>query len=404
MGNGVSFPDLVDVEVAIVRLRLRIPKVEPDVYPIPEKCPYEGCNGRRFKSHQEDVPKALRDTKHSQVKAQRARCLKCNRTFRIYPKGVSRDQQSDTLKGLSVLLYILGLSYGGVSDLVRALGWTLGKTTVYMNVQEAGANAQKMRKDWLKSGRRVVPVLGVDLTKVRCAGKSIVVAVAVDDVTGAELSVEILDGEDAKTIKKWLRKLAKAVGAQVLVSDDADAFKTVADELGVEHQICRAHVMRHVMGTIEELVKMVREEPGEIPEGLSVEGLLGDLERVEHVVAEHPSDGEQQLEEMHRRYQVAVSPRGKGKADVWYRMRIWTLDLWNLWGRLTLFRHWEGPNGERMDGTSNSVERAIGWGVKERYRTMRAYKRRKSVKNVSSLIGWLTDQPEDYDFGEVINY
>jgi len=34
------------------------------------------------------------------------------------------------------------------------------------------------------------------------------------------------------------------VGATVLVTDDADGFKTVADEVGVQHQVCKAHVLR----------------------------------------------------------------------------------------------------------------------------------------------------------------
>jgi hypothetical protein len=31
----------------------------------------------------------------------------------------------------------------------------------------------------------------------------------------------------------------------VLVTDDADGFKTVADEIGVQHQVCKAHVLRN---------------------------------------------------------------------------------------------------------------------------------------------------------------
>jgi hypothetical protein len=41
-----------------------------------------------------------------------------------------------------------------------------------------------------------------------------------------------------------------------------------------------------------------------------------------------------------------------------------------------------------MDGTNNATERSIGWRVKERYRTMRGYKRTASVLNVSRLIAW----------------
>jgi hypothetical protein len=37
----------------------------------------------------------------------------------------------------------------------------------------------------------------------------------------------------------------------VLVTDDADGFKTVADSVGVQHQVCKAHVLRNTETLIE---------------------------------------------------------------------------------------------------------------------------------------------------------
>jgi len=54
-----------------------------------------------------------------------------------------------------------------------------------------------------------------------------------------------------------------------------------------------------------------------------------------------------------------------------YRLRLLFLDRWNLWHRLTRYRKWKEPQGETLDGTNNACERAIGWWIKERYRTMR---------------------------------
>ena len=127
-----------------MHLNVRLPKVEPLTMPPPTHCPLQDrkhpkkrCPGTHFKEHQWNCRKPLRDTQHTQVTARRYRCLKCNRTFRIYPTGVSHLHQSETLKGLSVLLYILGLRYQGVSDLLDTLGFFLSKTTVYNNVQAA---------------------------------------------------------------------------------------------------------------------------------------------------------------------------------------------------------------------------------------------------------------------------
>jgi hypothetical protein len=43
----------------------------------------------------------------------------------------------------------------------------------------------------------------------------------------------------------------------------------------------------------------------------------------------------------------------------------------HLWSRLTRYRKWRGPQQEQLDGTNHACERAIGWWIKERYRSMR---------------------------------
>jgi transposase-like protein len=140
-----------------MHLNVRLSKVEPLHIEPPKHCPLPDpknpkskCNGTHFKEHQWNCRKPIRDTRYHQVTARRYRCLKCQRTFRVYPTGVSRDQQSDTLKGLSVLLYILGLSYQGVADLLETLQYPLAKSTVYENVQAAGRQAIQLREQWLQ--------------------------------------------------------------------------------------------------------------------------------------------------------------------------------------------------------------------------------------------------------------
>lgn len=47
------------------------------------------------------------------------------------------------------------------------------------------------------------------------------------------------------------------------------------------------------------------------------------------------------------------------------------------------------PGNGRLDGTNNGAERAIGCWIKERYRTMRTFKRLASVSNLAQLIPFL---------------
>ena len=91
-----------------MRLQLLLPKVEPKEITEPGECVYAGCGSKRVQMHQA-VEKGLRDTMHKQGEVHRYRCLECGRTFRVYPKGVSKAHTSDRVRGLAVMLYLLGL-------------------------------------------------------------------------------------------------------------------------------------------------------------------------------------------------------------------------------------------------------------------------------------------------------
>lgn len=387
-----------------MRFRLRIPQVDPAVMELPAECPYDDCQGRHFKLHQRGCPKPLRDTKHTQVKADRYQCLRCQRTFRVYPQGVSGAHHSEALKGLAVLLYILGISYGGVEDVLTALGWFLGKTTVYRDVQAAGEQAQKLRHRWLQQHRGQVQVMGADVTPVRCAGQSVVVGVSVNGQDGFVLDIRVLDDETAETLTSWLQPVGELVGAEVLTTDDADAFKQVAEALGLKHQLCRVHITKNVLNTIAELAEQAwAPPPPAVPEGLDVSAkqLLEDLEALEWIILGHPGSGEKMLETLHLHYAQAPAPRQGETATIWYRMRLLTLHLWNHWKSITLYQRWRGRDQEKLDETNNASERGIGWWIKDRYRSMRGYKRKQSISNVSSLLAWVGAQPTGYDLAAV---
>ena len=51
-------------------------------------------------------------------------------------------------------------------------------------------------------------------------------------------------------------------------------------------------------------------------------------------------------EAIHRRSLAAPKPRAGEPMSLAYRLRLFSLDRWNLWGRLTRYRSWEGPAGE----------------------------------------------------------
>ncbi len=88
-----------------------------------------------------------------------------------------------------------------------------------------------------------------------------------------------------------------------------------------------------------------------------------------------------------------MPPQAGEHQSLAYRLRLLFLDRWNLWHRLTRYRHWKGPKDETLDGTNYACERAIGWWIKERYRTMRGYKVPENAVRLSRLLAWCGNFP-----------
>ena len=201
----------------------------------------------------------MRDLWHTQVTVQRYECLKCHHTFRVYPQGVSQDQLTASLKALCVLLYMLGLSYQGVVDLLEALLHPVCKTTVYNQVQAAGKRVLQLRKVWRNEHAGKIQVLGIDFTHVKRNGQAQIVAVASAILSGEPIEIELIESEAGVRVVQWIREIATEIGAEIIVTDDADALKNVADALGCQHQICRAHVNRNVHDLVP--IRLTQETP-----------------------------------------------------------------------------------------------------------------------------------------------
>ncbi len=157
------------------------------------------------------------------------------------------------------LLYLLGLSYGATSLALEALGVYMSKSSVYEAVQAAAEKVPGMKRREVFAGLRT-PALGGDLTSVKCSGEWLSLGLAVDDTTGLVLTVDELEAQDAAALKEWLEPVAEAVGAKILVTDDADALKAVATDLELEHQVCKSHVKRNTETFIENLESKIESD------------------------------------------------------------------------------------------------------------------------------------------------
>ena len=378
-----------------MRIQVRLPKIRPDDYKVPEQCLYEGCPGNTFKPHgRKGEAKAVRDIDHEEVKAHRYGCTTCGRTFRVYPAGVSSAQQSNRLKAISVLLYVLGLSYGAVADFLTAIGLGICKTTVYDNVQAAGLEARKQQAATVREGGQRA-VIAADGTFLKVKGVQVGIEVVVDDETGELLGLDITTSESAEEIEPFIRQIAQQVEAEVLVSDDFDSYKNIADNGDLAHQICQSHIIRNVDKLVESIGRPTQMlYPPLMPKGVksSYHQIERDCRLLQGLVRDRPSDAKQILAILYDYYKATPTPNPKQKHSIWYRMKRLIWRLWTRWERITLNKHFE-----QLDGTNNACERLIGWWIKERYRTMRGYKRKLSIRNVVAVTSLMGAAPEPYD-------
>jgi len=323
-----------------------------------------------------------------EVNARRYKCLGCGHTFRVYPQGVSAAQISQRVQGMAVMMYLLGLSYGATALMLEALGITLSRSSVYRSVQAAGAAVPGLRQQELLQGYQTC-ALGADLTSVRCKGEWLTFGVTVDPLTGWVLSIDELSGEDAQTLRAWIQPIAEKVGARTLVTDDADALKHAADDNGMYQQVCKSHVGRNTDELITSLSQAIQAGRDTSLADLHIETsqALADLRRLGELIHSRQPEQVTEVQALYERYALAPAPKKNNTASIAYRIRNLFLDRWNLWPRLTFYRTWKDSAGNPiLDGTNNATERAIGWWIKERYRTMRGYKRVQSALNVSRLI------------------
>lgn len=280
-----------------MKISLIIPDVNACPADRPRACRY--CQEPYLHSHGA-LTKPVRDHKLTEVIVRRYKCLSCAKTFRHYPSGITKKDQSHRTQVLATLMYGLGLSCSAASHLLRALGAELGKTTVWRDAQEAGEALRRKRP----AGR--VRVLGADETVYKVKGREVTVGVVVDAQSGRTLGFEVLFGGDGKAFKEWLEPYAKELGAEVLVSDDNDSYGVATAELGLSHQLCTAHVRKYVKRRSKSILEQAEREWGD--QDQKYKKLEEDLKRLKGVLEDLPEQGGERIGRMHREYLGARPP------------------------------------------------------------------------------------------------
>jgi transposase-like protein len=325
---------------------LKLPEVKQKKEERPRKCVY--CEGETFQRWGR-VNKPVKDVRVRKVKVYRYRCCRCKRTFRYYPEGNTRADQTERLRVFAVLLWTLGLSHRASSLVLSGLQVLVSFMTIWRDVQ-GEAKEIKKRNQW-----KPVRVLGLDGAHVLGWGAKQPVLVAVDVGTGEPIAVGYINEYDPQAVRRWLAPLVQRHGITVIVTDDLSSYKIVAEKLQLGHQICQFHVRRWVGKALRELQETIPKE------------WLWVLDEIHQLLDILPPDASKTLYALWKQLPGRRSKRNQARLAL-EQLRDLLLRLSQDWHRYCSFQ-----SEPAVPWTNNSTERAIGR-MKMRARTVRGYK------------------------------
>ena len=339
---------------------LQLPDVKRKTEIRPRKCRY--CQGETFQRWGK-VSKPVRDSRYRSVAVYRYRCCSCRRTFRHYPQGVDRADQTQRLCKLAAIYWVLGLSLRGVVVALTPFGVRLSHMTVWRDLQDQAGQLEKRRR-W-----QGVRVLGVDGLYPLGWGKAKhPVLVAVDLGQVQPVAIGYIDEYNPQAVRRFLEPLVQRLGVSVIVTDDLASFHTVAEKLGVEHQVCQFHLRRWVGRTLHELREIVPKE------------WLWVLDEIKGLLEELPPGGSRRLYELWK--QIPERRVGQGQPlSPLSQLRILLLRLSEHWHNYRVF-DWD----KDVPWTNNGTEQVIGR-MKMRSRTVRGYKSWSGMHAALTLAG-----------------
>lgn len=325
---------------------LKLPEVKRQRAERPRVCPY--CEGNTFQRWGQ-VSKPVKDIRVRNVKVYRYRCCQCKRTFRHYPEGNSRADQTERLRVFAILLWTLGLSHRASSLILSGLNVLVSFMTIWRDVQEEARKLQK-RTAW-----KPVRIVGLDGAYVLGWGAKQPVLVVVDLGTGQPLALGYIDESNPQAVQRWLAPLIQKHGITVIVTDDLSSYKLVAENLQLGHQICQCHVRRWVGKALKELQETVPKQWRWV------------LDEIHSLLDLLPIEGSKTLYALWKQLPGRRSKRDQARSAL-EQLRDLLLRLSQDWHTYCTFQ-----SEPEIPWTNNATEQAIGR-MKMRARTVRGYK------------------------------
>ncbi|MCK4977114.1 MAG: transposase family protein [Anaerolineales bacterium] len=187
---------------------LKLPEIQKPTDSRPHDCPYCGSDilqrwGR--------VTKPVRDATGLLTEIYRYRCSECERTFRHYPEGVDRSNQTLRIRQIAGLAWVMGMSTRDVVDAFRNVGLKVSRTSVWREGKRL-SERQDDRSESL-NGKRY----SIDRNYVHRVSTKLGVVVALSAKDGREVVLGTLDEYNPRGVKSWMESLIEGIDIEISV-------------------------------------------------------------------------------------------------------------------------------------------------------------------------------------------
>jgi len=234
---------------------------------------------------------------------------------------------------MNVLLYSIGFSYSQIVETLRNLGVRLVKSTVWRSVRSVSKKAYYLHKQSLKGK---ISVMGMPADLFRAEGPDILVHFVAELLEGKELELEFPDGEEGNLYAAAITTIAKKIGAELVIKGEGSGPKDPANSNDTREDTYMSRLKRGVKRMYRELTQEANLLIGgaDSKDKRRLRELLVDCDTILDIVEGKENGCEKEFWEIYKRYAWAKAPHKGETATLWYKMRLFTLRLWDESSRI----------------------------------------------------------------------
>jgi DNA-directed RNA polymerase subunit RPC12/RpoP len=218
-------------------LWLKLPEVEMNSQEAdqrPQNCPY--CDSQILQRWGR-IKKTVRDAQEEDLVLYRYRCMDCERTFRHYPEGVDRSDQSPRIRQIAGLAWTMGLSTRDVVAALNKVGVHMSRMSVWREGQNVAANFIQDDDESKNNGDKYdfykPRKYAVDRKYIHRLSTKFGVVVAMDAGNGKKVVLGTLDEFNPWKVKSWMESLVSDVEVEISIMETG-----TLDGYGVEEIPC----------------------------------------------------------------------------------------------------------------------------------------------------------------------